>query len=321
MEWARHWLSLLYAYGRDYVLENPGLKVLALLITAVLWWSVASRPVSEITLHNVPIELANLPKAPSLIPSKYDTLSASVTLRGPRDILDDLKSSELSVMADMTGIEPGVRVIQLKLDPGRLPPTVEEVEIEPRDIRVTVEREVTKQVPVKPRFDGEPAPGYQSASWQVTPEEVEIAGAASQVREINEVSTETVSLSGRKAPFTELVAIDIGSPNVYLSGDSSRKVMLRVDVSELQKDRLFADLPLTVDGAPALARPEPRLVSVLVRGPHSIVDALTPDTIRVSVEYRKDRRGAAELTPTVTLPDSAVAVKVVRIDPDKVIVR
>lgn len=317
MEWVRHWLNLIYEYGRDYVLENTGLKVLALLITAVLWWSVASRPVSEITLHNIPIEMANLPKSPSLIPSKYDTLSASVTLRGPRDTLDDLRSSELSVLADMTGIEPGVRVIPLKLDPGRLPPAVEPVDIEPHDIRVTVERESTRQVPVKPRFDGEPAPGYEIVSWQVIPTEVEIAGATSQVNEIKEVSTETVSLSGKKTTFSESVAIDIGSPSLYLNGDGSRRVMLTVNISELQKDRVFTGLPVSIDGAPAEARTDPRVVTVTVRGPRSAVDALTEDSIKVSVIYRK----GAEATPDVVLPNEAVGMKVVSINPQKLRVR
>ncbi|HEY6329400.1 MAG TPA: CdaR family protein, partial [Blastocatellia bacterium] len=321
MEWARHWLNLLYEYGRDYVLENTGLKVLALLITAVLWWSVASRPVSEITLHNVPIELANLPKAPSLIPSKYDTLSASVTLRGPRDTLDDLRSSELSVIADMTGVEPGVRVIPLKLDPNRLPPSVEEVEIDPHDIRVTVEREVTREVPVKPRFDGEPTAGYEAASWEVTPSNVEIAGAASQVQKIDEVSTETVSLAGRKSPFTETVAIDIGSPSVYISGDGNRKVLLKVNITEVQKERIFAEVPVTIEGGPPNARIEPRFVTIKVYGPHSAVDALTPDTISVTAAYHKDLRGAQEVAPSVTLPDSATGVRIVSITPAKVRIR
>ena len=315
-EWVRHWLSLAYEYGRDYLLENTWLKVLALLITAVLWWAVASRPVSEITLHSVPIEMANLPKSPSLIPSKIDAMSASVTLRGPRDTLDDLRSSELSVIADMTGVEPGVRVIPLKLDPNRLPPTVEEVEIDPHDIRVTVEREATRNVPVKPRFDGEPASGYQVATWQVSPPSVEIGGAATPVREVNEVSTETVSLAGRKAPFTENVAIDIGSPSVYISGDSARRVSLTVDITEIQKERTF-DVPVELEGAPPQARTEPASVSVKVTGPRSIVDALTADSIIATAPYRRDRR-AAMASPSVTLPDNTIGVKVTSITPDKV---
>ncbi|HXI93899.1 MAG TPA: hypothetical protein VNO24_28265, partial [Blastocatellia bacterium] len=87
MDWMNDYLKGLKEYARDYVLENTGLKVLALLITGVLWLSVASRPVSQITL-SVPIESPNLVDSPNLIVSKYDPKTARVDLEGSRDVLD-----------------------------------------------------------------------------------------------------------------------------------------------------------------------------------------------------------------------------------------
>src|SRR3989441_7352900 len=101
MDWMNDYLKGLKEYARDYVLENTGLKVLALLITAVLWLSVASRPVSQITLNAVPIVLVNLATSPNpLTVSKYDTLTARVYLEGPRDVLDALRAGQLTVTAD-----------------------------------------------------------------------------------------------------------------------------------------------------------------------------------------------------------------------------
>src|SRR5215467_6708471 len=117
MDWLLHYWKYVKEYARDYVLENTGLKVLALLITAVLWLSVASRPVNQVPIPNVPIEFINLSQSPSLAVSKYDTLSARVFVEGPRDVLDSLRPSQLAVVADMTGVEQGVRVIPLRLDP------------------------------------------------------------------------------------------------------------------------------------------------------------------------------------------------------------
>src|SRR5262249_47753220 len=180
MERARYWLGVAKEYAKNYALENTSLKVLALMITAVLWLSVTSRPMSEVVLRNVRVELRNL--APDLAVSKYDNLTANVAVRGPRDILAPLNSSELSVIADMPGVEPGVRVIALKLDTGMLPANLDEPIIEPRTIRVTVERQIEREVVIKPRFDGDPAQGYQLLNWQVDPDKVEIVSAAGQVR-------------------------------------------------------------------------------------------------------------------------------------------
>src|ERR1051325_1768727 len=145
-------LKVLKEYAKDYVLENTGLKVLALLITAVIWLSVALRPVGRVTLHDVPIEFTNLPDSANLTVTKFDTLTAQVYVEGPRDVVDSLRPSEVSVLADMAGVEPGVRFRQLSLETSRLPASIKNWEVEPRSIRVTVERMIEKEVPVVPRF-------------------------------------------------------------------------------------------------------------------------------------------------------------------------
>jgi len=315
MDRIRYWLGILYDYAKDYVLENTGLKILALLITAVLWLSVASRPMSEVTLHGVQIELAGVPQG--LIPTRFDTLSASVTLRGPRDVLDTLHAGDIALRADLTGVEPGVRVITVRLDRNRLPGNVEEVSIDPYSVRVTIEREVTKEVLVKPRFDGEPSHGYQVVNWQVLPSSIRVVGAASQIRDITEVSTETVSLSGKSTSFTENVAIDIGSTNISIEGDSSRQVNLTVNIAEARKERVIDKVPVSVTGS-STARPNPAFVSVKVSGPASSVDLLAPSDLSATVEYRKNARGEIDVKPDVRLSNDPDNIRIISVTPDSI---
>src|SRR2546426_7289718 len=122
MGWMSQYLKDLKEYARDYVLENTGLKVLALLITAVLWLSVASRPSSEIVLNAVPIAFQNL--SPNLTVSKYPSLFARVYVQGPRDVVDALEAGQLTVNADMSGVEPGIRPRELRIDPKAWPSNV-----------------------------------------------------------------------------------------------------------------------------------------------------------------------------------------------------
>jgi len=315
MDRIRYWLGILYDYAKDYVLENTGLKILALLITAVLWLSVASRPVTEVLLHGVQIELASIP--PGLQPTKSDTLSASVTLRGPRDVLDTVRAGDIALRADLSGVEPGVRVITLKLDRSRLPANVDEVSIDPYSVRVTIERESTKEVMVKPRFDGEPARGYQLLDWHVDPPNIQVIGAASQVRDITEVSTETISLSGKNAPFSEDVAIDIGSTSINIEGNSNRQVRLSVIIGEARKERVIDKVPVSVTGTSG-ARPNPAFVSVKVSGPASSVDLLTPSDLSATVEYRRGASGEIEVKPSVKLVNDSSGIQIVSVSPDSI---
>ena len=315
------YLTAIKEYLKDYILENTGLKVLALLITAVLWLSVASRPVAQVTLRNVPILFQNLPESPNLEVTDTDAPSAQVYLEGPRDIVDSIRPTEITVFADMRAVEPGVRVKQLTVDTGRLPASVKAV-VDPREIRVRVERVIEKDVPVKPRFDGEPPPGFELIGWQIVPPTVRIGGAESRVHDINEVSTETVRLSGHTEPMTENVAIDIGSANVNLSDQSPRKVTLSVVISEQRKERTLSGLPVTLINAPGGAKARPATVTVTLYGPRSLVDAITPDDVTVAVDFKSEPANPNRFKPEVTLTAAfADKVMVRSIEPATVQVR
>jgi YbbR domain-containing protein len=319
MDWMNDYFTGLKEYARDYVLENTSLKVLALLITGVLWLSVASRPVSQVALNGA-IEF-NLPESPVLTVTKIDTLTARVFLEGPREALDTLRAGQLTVTADMSDVEPGFRVIPLKVEANRngLPANVKVIEIEPRTIRVTVERTIEREVPITPRWEGDPPAGFEVVDWQITPALVKIVGAESQMREITGVSTETVSMTDKTGTFGEQVAIDIGSPNLNLSEDSPRKVMLVVNVAEVRKERVIEDIPVAVFGAPPGFRATPRLVKVTVYGPRSAISELTTADVSVGVEYQK---GSRMFTPRVTLsPAFADRVVVRSVEPKIVSVR
>jgi len=319
LDWLSEYRKAIREYVRDYVFENTSLKVLALLITAVLWLSVASRPVSQITLNGVPIEFHNSDPSQNLTVSKYDASAARVYLEGPRDVLDAVRGGQFVATADMSGIQPGFRVLALKIDPKSLPANVRVKGIDPASVRVTVEQVIEREIPITPRFEGSPPPGYEVIDWHVDPETVKIAGAESQVRDINEVSTASVRLSNRMAPFYETAAIDIGSPNLTISGDGSRKVTLSVNIGESRMQRIISGVPVTLIGGPLRARCEPSVISVTVFGSKTDVNSLKSIDLTAMVEFHP---GVHIATPNVKLPsDLSDRVTVRSVTPEKVRIR
>ena len=313
-------MKLLYEYAKDYVLENTGLKFLAFFITAVLWLSVASQPQAEVTFHNVTIQTRNIPDPANFIISKYDTTTARVRLRGPREQVDALRPDDLTVYADMTGTEPGLRVIDLHLDHDQLPPNVEGVAVDPQSIRVTVEQVARREAPVKPRFDGNPPSGYLIKDWRLNPSTITISGAASYIRDIKDVSTETISLNSKTFPFSEMVAIDIGSSNVHIS-DNDRKVMLTVNIEEVRKERAIAGVQVRLSGFPSSLRPIPATIRVTIRGPASLIDGLTPSDFLVSVDHSTRPWRDREVTPAVTLQKHADQIEIISVMPRTIRIR
>jgi YbbR domain-containing protein len=286
-------LKALKEYSKDYILQNTGLKILALLITSVLWLSVASR-LSQVTLNPVPIEFANL--TPDLTLSKYDTLSVKIFLRGPKDVIDVMRSSDLAVIADLQGIEPGVRVIPLKVDEKRLPSSIDpqSIDVEPKNIRVTIERIVEAELPVKPRIEGEVPQGYEIYQVNNIPQMIKVNAPASHIKDVTSVSTESVNVAGKTETFTQQVAIDTGSPNVNTSEDS-QKVTLTFIIGEARKEHLLEKVPVTFLNVPQGVQPQAKFVRVLVLGPPSILDSITTADVEVTADYATLKESAREL--------------------------
>jgi hypothetical protein len=128
-----------------------------------------------------------------------------------------------------------------------------------------------------------------------------------------------VSLNDRAAAFTDLVAIDIGSPNLSLSESSGGKVTLSVNIGEIRKERVIANVPVAVLDAPPRIRAVPATVSVTVYGPRSVVDSLTAGDLDTSVVYQ---RGVREVAPKVKLfHDNADRVVVRSVQPQRIRIR
>jgi YbbR domain-containing protein len=321
-----HYMKVVRWYAMDYILENTGLKILALLITAVLWISVAMRPISQITLRDVPIELRLPPESSKLVVSRNDPLSAKVYVSGPRDVLDTLRSSELSVIADLSDAEPGVRVIPLRLDSSRLPASVSEQGIEPRNIRVTVERELEREVPVIARFDGEPPAGHQVFGHQIVPSTVRIVGPASQVEDIAEVSTETISLSGKSEPFSVMAKIYVGSPTDLTAPNVDikdyREVWLSVNIGEVQKERTIERVPVIIVDGPPGGAPAPKFISVTLAGAQSAIEQIKPEDLSVFLDYQTGSDRQREYTPRIAIsPEYMGRVTVRSFEPKTIRVR
>ena len=309
-------LQAVREYTKDYILQNTGLKILALLITSVLWLSVASR-LSQVALNPVPIEFSNLSR--DLTISKYDTLSAKIFLRGPKDVIDSLRSSDLAVIADLQGIEPGVRVIPLKVDVNRLPPGIDEQSIEPRSIRVTIEPIVETELPVIPRIEGEAPQGYEVYHVAIVPRTVKVNAPASHIKDVANVSTESVNVSGKTETFSQQVAIDTGSPNV--SSEDTPKVMLTVIIGEARKERLFTKLPVTFINVPQGVQPLPKFARVTVFGPPSVVDSLAPAEVEVIADFATLTAQSLDIKLDIRFPGHADRLTLRSIEPTTIRVK
>ena len=286
---ARRWL-------RALLFEDWTLKVLALVITLGLWYAVTTqRAPAQMRLRAVQLDFI-LPEGVEIGNDPADEVD--VTLEGSQGKLAELNARNLVARADLTELRAGDRVLRLtdKNVSMDLPEGVRIVNINPRSLTLHLEPLVERDVPVEARFEGAPPEGFRAGAVQVTPSSVRVRGPQSHVNAVERAYTETISLAEqRETLFLPQVAVDIPDHKVT---PVEASVSVRVEIGEEQAERRFAGVAVrSATGAPV----SPQTVTLTLRGPRTVVEALRPEDVRVVVEVAEDGRPA----PRLSLPPSA----------------
>ena len=88
---------------RGIIQRNPGLKLISLLLAALLWYSITKTERDAERVIEVPISLRKIPESMTVM--NPPTKAVSVTLRGPRTILDNLDERLKLVLDRLAAID------------------------------------------------------------------------------------------------------------------------------------------------------------------------------------------------------------------------
>jgi len=189
------------------MLTNLPLKILSVFLAFIVWFVVSAprrEPVSE-RAFAAPVSLVRMPRDVTITTPMPDTVS--VRLRGRVSDLRSLSSQNLEVTLDVSWIMPGDAVITLSPHAMSVPPQIDVVAMEPTKLRFHVEALRQKVVPIRPFLIGQPPPGYSTGGPTLVPDHVLISGPASQIRNVTEVATERIIMTGRTDTFVQTVAV------------------------------------------------------------------------------------------------------------------
>lgn len=185
--------------------RNVGLKVAALALGTLLWYTVSGHRIER--RLPVPVFYSNVPAPLQLTGDQMDTVNVQVS--GDESLVTGLNEGRLQVVVDLTGARSGTNVIPLRVDDVSAPTGVDVVMIDPGTVSVTLERTGQVQVPVTPTVDGDPAPGYEAGPPTAEPAEVTVTGPESRLRGPISVITERVTLDGRTATVVQDVGVGV----------------------------------------------------------------------------------------------------------------
>jgi YbbR domain-containing protein len=209
-------------------LSNLGLKALSLLLAFAVWFVVSTprrEPVSE-RAFAAPLALVRMPR--NLVITTPVPEAITLRLRGRTSDLRALSSQNLEVTLDLSWVTPGEANITFGRQAIAVPPGIDIVSMEPSRVRFRVEQLRQKVVAVRPFIVGTPPLGYVAGDPSVSPDRALVSGPTSLVRNLADVATERIIMTGRTETVVQNVSIVADSPLIRVIDPSATQVTVPV---------------------------------------------------------------------------------------------
>jgi YbbR domain-containing protein len=211
---------------RKYVLNEIRLKILAVVLAVILWFSMTYLSESQIA-YSVPIAFENLTKAMAV--READTRDVLITLNGPLSTLKNLKPKEIRVAIDLSRAKEGRQIYAIRKGDVFLPSGVKIENLKPDYIVVEIDKIMEKQLRTVVKLGDKWVGIYRVASW--SPQWVSVEGPEGLLDKAGPV--ETIPVDGDFAQTQEVVNIPLNI-KAYLPG-KVRPEVVRVVLKRIEK--------------------------------------------------------------------------------------
>ena len=240
-------------------------------------------------------------------------------VRGITSIVNGLEAGDVVAVLDLAGERPGDRrLFDMFAGRVRTPFGVEVTQVVPATITVALESGgVPRTVAVVPDIEGQPAEGFAVGRISTVPATVDVVGPGSLLDGLAEALTEPVSVDGASDRVQALVTVGVADPVLRLQTPSSAEVTVEIVPAPIE--RTLPELPVLPREVATGQRAsvEPGAITVSVRGPQEMVDALDAGAVEAFIDLAGLGPGRYNLPVTV---ESSADIGVTHIDPPRVLV-
>lgn len=204
--------------------RNIGLKVAALALGTLLWFTVSGHEIER--RITVPLAFRNVPAPLELTGEQIETVSVHV--RGDDNIVSTLTEGSLRLNVDLAASRSGANILPLRTDQVLAPPGIEVMQVDPGTVTVTLERARTMSVMVQPTLEGLPAAGFEIGQVSVEPARVMVTGPESRLTEPVVAITERVVLQGRSGRLVQDVGVGVSDSQLRIQGPHTVRVTVQI---------------------------------------------------------------------------------------------
>jgi YbbR domain-containing protein len=192
--------------------ENLSWKLLSLGIAIGLWVLFVGETEIATSLP-VAVQYKNVPHELEVVTEQLDRVFLRV--RGPATRLNASTLRDVRVVFDLAAVHgAGERTFTLGSDNLQLPVGVDVIRVVPSQVRLMIDKRITREVPVEIHYAGPPPPGYRITKQEVSPDKVRVVGPERRLMNLQRVQTDSVDLAATVGDATFRVPASISDPQV-----------------------------------------------------------------------------------------------------------
>ncbi|HNT34808.1 MAG TPA: CdaR family protein [bacterium] len=224
----------------SFRIRNLGLKVLALVLSLLLWYLATDSRLRSKVINRVPLQF----QSENLPPNMYHEISgerfSSFKVLGPSEDIASLTADNFMVRIPLQSVSVGPNTIPIRRemiakinlqDRVKKRVVVLPGSIVPDQITIDIAY-YQREVPIEVVTSGDPAPGHHVKETQITPETVLVTGSPDELDKITEIPTDTLDITNIESNVTVDVMLNFKGLSVQPVSEASRQVRVNFVVQK-----------------------------------------------------------------------------------------
>lgn len=294
-------------YWRRFLAKEWFPMVISLVFAALLWNFVGGEQTVDKNVM-IPVEVINLPR--DLVISNQFKKEIEVAVNGPRALILELETKQITRQIDLSKAIPGTTVITNDVDSIPMRRGITVLRVQPSSIILSLDKLIQKQFAINPVTTGEPSPGYILKRLQMDPEVITITGPETVLSQYDVLRTKVININGLRKSIQQQVPLDLEPAIVDLIGETTITADITVALETVQKQYKIKLVEPFKSGDRVIEQ-----VQIIANVPKLLLDNRTNVSSLLSamvVEDKENGFGVIRIIPSIEL---TLPVEVISIDP------
>ncbi|MDU9048720.1 MAG: CdaR family protein [Candidatus Electrothrix sp. Rat3] len=242
------------------------LKLLSLALGILIWFLAVGTDQIDVSM-NIPIEVLNLPK--NLVIYNQYQKEISVTLRGPRGIIQELRNRPPSLSLDLSKATSDTIVLNTETLSFPLPSGISILRMQPASITLSIDKLLERQIPITAVTEGDVAEGYILKEVALNPDKILVSGPASIVTQEEALKTYVINLAGLDHSTTLPVHLDLSPEFMELIGETM--VVAKLAVADKFVEKKVKKIPINIREVEQEVQAKPNSITVVAAIPEKLI--------------------------------------------------